>query len=422
MAIAEHASTPAIATGTGTAAITSASFSPPASSLLVVQVAGGWSDSRMGVTITDSVSGSWTPGVIANDQTGNGYFGYAGVFYRYLSSAPGAMTVTATYSGFTGSGAGGRMLSVRVLTGAASVQGGAIAKATLTDYTTSLTTSITTTTAGSVVYGMADDERLNETISPSSNTAFCAAGGGTNPFPSADTVTLGAIVSSAATGTPGSVSMGVSLPVARNQGQLALFEVLPTGGVPVSKIPTPRTWTTGEVVTDVELDREVRDAINFLLSPPRAVLTVSSAPWSIPTGSPANSINTWDTTLSNSDSMWSPSKPSRLTANTPGRYQLAIYIHFPANGATATTNVHTGIALNSNGVAWASATQLGEDARPGITPNPAPFSTSSFFIFETYLNVGDYVEAYAWQNTGSTQTIGNDPFSCQFSALWIGTT
>ncbi|MFE5369258.1 hypothetical protein [Streptomyces mirabilis] len=418
MAILEDASTPAVATGTGQAAITTASFSPPANSLLVVLVGAGWSGSQLGAAISDSVSGAWTPAVMANDLTSRAAYGYAAVFFRYLSSAPGAMTVTATYSGFSGAGAGGRLLAVRVLTGAASVQNGATAKRTLNAYTNSLTTSITTTTAGSVVYGIADDARSAETMAASSGTSFCSANGGTNPFPSSnDTVTLAAIKSVQATGSPGSLSLGVSLSAASDQGELALFEVLPSGGTPVSKVPVPRTWTTGEVVTDTEMNTEVRNAVSFLLSPPRAVVTVLGAPFNVPTGNATGPITAWDTQISNSDTMWSPSKPSRLTANTPGRYQLTIYIHFQYSSAATTANFHVGLALNSNGAAWSSANQLEEDARPGTTSGR--LGTSCSLTFEQFLNTGDYVEAYAFHNTGNTESIPNTQFSCQFSALWV---
>lgn len=418
MAIAENASTPAIVTGTGTGALTTASFSPPAGSLLVALVGGGWSNGRITVAMSDSVSGAWQPAVIANDIGGNGVYGFAAVYYRYLASAPGSMTVTATYSGFSGSGAGGRQLAVRVLTGAASVQGGATAKTTLSTSMSSLTTSITTTTAGSVVYGAADDARSAETMAASANTVFCSANGGTNPFPSSnDTVTLAAIKSVQATGSPGQMSMGVSLGFSSDQGELALFEVLPSGGTPVSKVPVPRTWTTGEVVTDAELNKEVRDAISFLLSPPRAVVTVLGAPFNIATGNSTGPITAWDTVLSNGDTMWSPSKPSRLTANTPGRYQLAIYIHFPYSSGSPTGDLHVGLALNSNGAAWGSATQLEEDSRPGSTS--ARLGTSCSLIFEQFLNTGDYIEAHAWQYTGGTLSITNTQFTCQFSALWV---
>lgn len=415
MAIAEDASTPAVATGTGTAALTTASFSPPAGSLLVALIGGGWSNSRITTAITDSVGGTWTPGVIANDITGDNFYGYAAVYLRYLPSAPGAMTVTATYSGFSGSGAGGRQLAVRVLTGASSVQtGAATAKLALDSSTSSLTASIATTTAGSVVFGVADDARRAETMSASANTSLCSANGGTNPFSSSfDTVTLAAFKQTSATGSPGSLSLGVSLSASSNQGEIALFEVIPTGGTPVSKVPLQRTWTTGEVVADSHLDRDVRDAVNFLLAPPHAVVASLSSTFTVPSATSFNLITAWDTSVSDSDSMWSPSAPSRLTARTAGLYVIAAYVHFPTPAAGS---YGVGLALNNNGGAWGGSTRINDDLRPGTT---GPLGTSSTIVATQFLNVGDYVEAYVEQNTGASQTIPNNLFSAQFSALWV---
>ena len=151
MAIAEDASTPAVVTATGnsTGTITTASFTPPSNSLLVVVLNVGYTSAGSGiasVTISDTASGSYTAGPFLGDSAADN----SGIWFRYLSSSPGSITVTATNSNHP---AAGYQLAVRVLTGANSSQSGA-ASATHTgaSATTAVTSAITTTTTGSWVY------------------------------------------------------------------------------------------------------------------------------------------------------------------------------------------------------------------------------------------------------------------------------
>lgn len=220
MAIAEDASTPAVATGTGTGTITTAAFSPPAGALLVALVGGGWSSTAtMTATVSDSVSGSWTTGpTVANTNASD--HGFVGVYFRYLSSAPGSMTVSAAFTGLSG----GRLLAVRVLTGAASNQTGA-GTGTLMNTTgsTTGTVSVTTTVAGSVVYGVADDSQTNSAYTVNAATSILS-GGDFND--TTDTVRLVAWKATSATGTPGATTLGGTWAVAGISSTAAL-EILP---------------------------------------------------------------------------------------------------------------------------------------------------------------------------------------------------
>src|SRR5450755_1972985 len=98
MAIAEDASTPAIVsvTGSSTGVWTTASFSPPANSLLVAIWGMGFSGSGTpSNTMSSTISGNpaWTAG--PSDGTSTGAWAYIYTL-QVGGTAPGAITVTLT--------------------------------------------------------------------------------------------------------------------------------------------------------------------------------------------------------------------------------------------------------------------------------------------------------------------------------------
>lgn len=220
MAITEDASTPASpTTGTGAGVLTTGSFSPPAATLLVALACGGWSSTgTVNVTIADSGSHTWTQGAKAQGAVASN-FGVAAVYYCYLASAPGSITVSATYTGLSG----GRFLAVRVLNGAAASQTGA-GSATFTATSTSTTASvaITTTTANSLVYGASDAATSSTTFTPNGATTQI----GTTNSNTTDGIACAAWRATSATGTPGATTLGGTWGAAED-GSVAAFEVLP---------------------------------------------------------------------------------------------------------------------------------------------------------------------------------------------------
>lgn len=243
MAIAEDASTPAPVPVTGTSgACTTASFTPPAQSLLVALVAGGWgSGSLMDASVTDSVGGTWTAGPNAQG-TASAARGVAKIFTRYLTTAPGAMTVSATFTNL----GGGRMLAVRVLTGAASSQAGAGSN-TRVDATGTTNGALTVplTVTGSWVYGISDNCSINEALTPNAATTIVASGDYND---TTDTVRLVAwrsasATTSAAVGT--SPSFGGTWPTA-DKSNTAALEILPTAAaVGVATLAAASSLTVG---------------------------------------------------------------------------------------------------------------------------------------------------------------------------------
>ena len=186
-------------------------------------------------------------------------------------------------------------------------------------------------------------------------------------------------------------------------------------------VPNQLTWTTGVPATAPNLNSNVRDAINFLLSPPLvSVTTTSSLSWASSTN-PAI-ITQWATATTNTDSNWALSpNPSRLTANTPGLYEIWLYIHYGYVTYTATQMAHCGIALNNAAGAWLNnggANRLAEDTR--VLSNNASLGTSIDITIDQFLNAGDYVEAYTAQTSGANATIAAGQFNALFGMRWVG--
>jgi len=164
MAIAEDASTPAVKRGTAAATTTTnvtASFSPPAQSMLVVCMIIGWGTAPGGtptLTCTDSVGGTYTAGpTVITDAV------QCKIFTRFLSIAPGSMTITMTSGSATSKS---MVVAARVLTGVSSVQTGAGSSQVASG---SNDGSITTTTIGSWAY-LVTGESVNATATVDART------------------------------------------------------------------------------------------------------------------------------------------------------------------------------------------------------------------------------------------------------------
>lgn len=154
MAISADGSAPADVELGGSAVLTpaTAAFSPPAASLVVVEVVIGFDANTATaptVTVADSLSNAYAAGPSAYDGAGGGSW----LFQHYYASAPGSITVTATQSGQTGTGM--KYLHAWVLDGAAATQTGAASGSAHAQSGTAMTASLTPTANGSwVVAGL----------------------------------------------------------------------------------------------------------------------------------------------------------------------------------------------------------------------------------------------------------------------------
>lgn len=158
---------PAAAHTSSATTVTTASFSPQAGTLLVAMIA---TDGDVTLTttaaITDSLSGTWTLLKRQNTHASATLGGTAEVWCRYLSTAPGSMTVTGTWT----SGLNGGNLVVRSLLGASSTQPGVTAGNG--GLSIAPTATLTPSMVGSWVYGMIIDGASNVTLTANAQTTI----------------------------------------------------------------------------------------------------------------------------------------------------------------------------------------------------------------------------------------------------------
>jgi hypothetical protein len=166
MAISEDTGNQPVAVHpTGASPATTAAFTPQAGTLLVAMVGiNGPSGTAITATITDSLSGGWT--LLKRQNTSSSMGGTAEVWCRYLSSAPGSMTVTSTWTG----GDTGATLVVRSLLGASSVQTGATAG--VGGASIAPNTTLTPTQIGSWIYGALLDWSAATAMTANANTTI----------------------------------------------------------------------------------------------------------------------------------------------------------------------------------------------------------------------------------------------------------
>lgn len=174
----------------------------------------------------------------------------------------------------------------------------------------------------------------------------------------------------------------------------------------MATLPNPRTWTVAELLTASKLNLDLRDGLNFLLSPPLALLrkTTSQA-----TSSGIHTPVTFDAEDLDRDGGHSNvTNPSRYTSQTAGYYQLSGNVSFAANG--------TGwrdIMFQKNGTSTTRQSRNGTPAIPSGTAESALNLSGTMF-----LAVGDYVEIMAYQTSAGTLNVIASNADSRMEARW----
>lgn len=155
-------------------------------------------------------------------------------------------------------------------------------------------------------------------------------------------------------------------------------------------VPNSHTFTDG-VATSSEANSYIRDPIQFLLRPPIAKLTAAAAQNHTSTGN-WQALN-WgaeivDTDVDGVGGHDNSTNPSRYTARYAGWYLVAASVSWAANstGRRGLKFVVNGTAVLSGSVFWAASIASAIEI-PGKTDL-------------VYLNVNDYVETHAFQDSG----------------------
>jgi Domain of unknown function (DUF4082) len=245
MTIAEDASTPSVVTATAdtTGVITTASFTPPANSLLVAVFNVGYTSAAAPVvSVSDSGGGTWTSGGGIGTTKSNSL-----VWWRYCTTSPGAITVTATD---TQHASAGRQLVVRVLTGASPQQGRAYGATFITtaptgtvDFHYGVTGNQFT---GSWTYVASCQDTSSLTLTPTAGTTSISGLNDTT-----DSVNMAVGRKTTPTVTPGTtVDLGWTANNSTNAAYIAL-EIIPAGAnsIPSLTVTATQGGATGGGMT-----------------------------------------------------------------------------------------------------------------------------------------------------------------------------
>jgi hypothetical protein len=176
-------------------------------------------------------------------------------------------------------------------------------------------------------------------------------------------------------------------------------------------VPSQGTVAVGDKITASLWNDDVRDAVDFLISPPR-VKVYKTANQSIGTSSWA--CLTWDAEAFDTDTMHSNvTANSRITFTTAGTYQIT-YNAMWGNNSTGLRN-HT-IEKNGN-TTQGNGTPIIEPF--AISPVAATHSGASISVMASFV-AGDWIQAFAWQNSGGALNLsGTSESHASFSARWV---
>jgi hypothetical protein len=172
-------------------------------------------------------------------------------------------------------------------------------------------------------------------------------------------------------------------------------------------VPTPYTAVTGNFLTGSLWNAQVRDAVSFLIDPPRFSGMCTTAP-TLTSGTSYGSI-TLDTEQYDTEGGHSTtSNTSRYVAAYAGLYQVVYSASFAGN---ATGFRSARITVNGSSITAPGA----------VVEIPASGSGNSLVICSTtytYLGVGDYAEIQVWQNSGGNLNLNstNTGMSCTWYA------
>jgi len=154
----------------------------------------------------------------------------------------------------------------------------------------------------------------------------------------------------------------------------------------MAAVPATRTWVAGEVVLASHFNNNIRDVLNFLLTPP-IFKGRQTAAQTLTTGvATAISLDTEDVDSAGGHS--TVTNTSRYTAVYAGWYSVGSGVSYAANA----TGIRT-VEYDVNGAVQAAGGTA--FAATGAVTNRLPGRS-----FQVFLNVGDYVETFGFQNSG----------------------
>ena len=175
----------------------------------------------------------------------------------------------------------------------------------------------------------------------------------------------------------------------------------------MATVPSPRTWTVGELLTAAKMNTDVRDGLNFLLSGK----PLCRMKW--PGGTSAvgwGSFIEFTTEIVDRDNGHSTStNQSRYTAQTAGWYSIACSVNFTDEFTGGQTRAITVTHRNSSGVGQETVSATTHSGGHGYK---SAVSLTTYFP----MVVGDYVDVSAlWSDNTEDYFI-----SAEINIEWVG--
>ena len=178
----------------------------------------------------------------------------------------------------------------------------------------------------------------------------------------------------------------------------------------MATIPNPRTWSPSEVLTAPRMNAELRDALAFLLDPPRCHAYDAS---SLALPNATTTLITFDSEIYDTDAMHSTSSnTSRVTFTTAGLYE--VHYRITLGGGTAITQLDLMARLNAEGF-----TSGGTSLRTQPWESGGSLKTAEL-QFRRFFSAGDYIELFATQTSGATRNLSALSLGTMAQARWVG--
>ena len=178
-------------------------------------------------------------------------------------------------------------------------------------------------------------------------------------------------------------------------------------------VPSQGTVAVGDKITASLWNDDVKDAVNFLLSPPRCKV-YKTANQSIANG--AYACLTWNAEAFDTDTMHdNTTSNSRITFTTAGTYQITLNLYMQSNstGNRLATIEKNGTTTQGSGTVIMET--LGYYP-PAVTHNGFSLTTMASF------SAGDYIQAFVYQSSGGALNVsGTSEAHSSFSARWVAT-
>lgn len=156
-------------------------------------------------------------------------------------------------------------------------------------------------------------------------------------------------------------------------------------------LPDVTTWSAG-MEHDEEAFNSVSYALDFLLSPPEAMVRQTSAQ-AITTGTSTATPITFHSMVLDNDGMWNAAAPTKLTVQTGGWYEAEWAVSWATKAADTTIRIQAlylnGVLTIANSLAY---NEFVNDA--GTTPQ-------IWMSYDLFLNQGDEVYLGVMQGSGA---------------------